>query len=129
MLNILEKDLEALCLATPEGEPMFKCRKGGYLRHGNFMTRVFSPALVKANIRHITFHELRDTATSQAIASGADVLAVSRIAGHANPSITLKVFGHVLKDSIGSIQRALDESYADMNYGNPSATQHLSSAS
>ncbi len=108
---------------------MFKSQKGGYLRHSNFMTRVFSPALVKANIRHITFHELRDTATSQAIASSADVLVISQIAGHANPSITLNVFGHVLKDSTGSIRRALDESYADMNYGSPSATQHLSSAS
>ena len=29
LLNILEKDLKALCLATPEGEPIFKSRKGG----------------------------------------------------------------------------------------------------
>ncbi len=79
------------------------------------MKRIFIPALSRANVRQITFHELRDTAISQAIASGADVLAISRIAGHANPSITLNVYGHVLKDSMGSIQRALDESYADLN--------------
>jgi len=78
------------------------------------MKRVFSPALAKANVRRITFHELRDTAISQAIASGADVLAISRIAGHANPAITLNVYGHLLKDSMGSIRRALDESYADL---------------
>jgi integrase len=129
LLNILEKDLKALCLATPEGEPIFKSQKGGYLRHSNFMKRVFSPALVNANVRHITFHELRDTAISQAIATGADVLAISRIAGHANPSITLNVYGHLLKDSMGAIQRALDESYADMNSGNPSGNQQLPSAS
>ena len=129
LLNILEKDLKALCLATPEGEPLFKSRKGGYLRHSNFMKRVFGPALAKANVHQITFHELRDTAISQAIASGADVLAISRIAGHANPSITLNVYGHLLKDSMGSIQRALDESYADMNSGEPSGSERLSSAS
>jgi len=79
-------------LATPLGEPIFKSRKGGYLQHSNFMKRVFSPALVKANVCQITFHELRDTAISQAIASGAVVLAINRIAGHANPSITLNVY-------------------------------------
>lgn len=93
------------------------------------MKRVFSPALVKANVRHITFHELRDTAISQAIASGADVLAISRIAGHANPSITLNVYGHLLKDSMGSIQRALDQSYADLGLENSSEKDHLPSAS
>ena len=49
--------------------------------------------------------------------------------GHANPSITLNVYGHVLKDSMGSIQRALDESYADMSSGDPSDSHRLSSAS
>ena len=93
------------------------------------MKRVFGPALTKANVHQITFHELRDTAISQAIASGADVLAISRIAGHANPSITLNVYGHLLKDSMGSIQRALDESYADMNSGEPSGSRHMPSAS
>jgi integrase len=93
------------------------------------MKRVFAPALAKANVHQFTFHELRDTAISQAIASGADVLAISRIAGHANPSITLNVYGHLLKDSMGSIQRALDKSYADMDSSEPSPSQRLSSAS
>jgi integrase len=93
------------------------------------MKRVFGPALAKANVPQITFHELRDTAISQAIASGADVLAISRIAGHANPSITLNVYGHILKDSMATIQRALDESYADLSSGSPFAAEPLSSAS
>jgi len=93
------------------------------------MKRIFTPALVKANVGHITFHELRDTAISQAIATGADVLAISRIAGHANPSITLNVYGHVLKDSMGSIQRALDDSYAEMETFDSSASAGFQSAS
>ena len=129
LLKILEKDLKSVCLATIEGEPIFKSPKGGYLRHSNFMKRIFTPALKNANIPVITFHELRDTAISQAIATGADVLAISRIAGHSNPSITLNVYGHLLKDSMGPIQRALDESYVDLNSGNPSASQQLPSAS
>jgi hypothetical protein len=60
---------------------------------------------------------------------GADFLAISRIAGHSNPSISLYVYGHVLKDAMGSIQRALDESYAHINSVYPSTSQRLSSAS
>jgi integrase len=114
LLNVLERDLKALCLATPKGETIFKSVKGENLRHSNFMRRVFTPALLASGVQQITFHELRDTAISQAIASGADVLVLSKIAGHSNPSITLNVYGHLLKDSMGSIQRALDETYADL---------------
>ena len=42
------------------------------------------------------------------------MLAISRIAGHVNPAITLNVYGHLLKDSMGSIRRALDEANADL---------------
>jgi integrase len=56
------------------------------------MKRVFSPALIKANVRQITFHELRNTGISQAVASDAVLLVINRIAGHANPSITLNVY-------------------------------------
>lgn len=129
LLNIFEKDLRFACLATIEGEPIFKSPNGNYLRHSNFMKRIFTPALKNANIPVITFHELRDTAISQAIATGADVLAISRIAGHSNPSMTLNVYGHLLKDSMGPIQRALDESYVDLNSGHPSASQQLPTAS
>lgn len=93
------------------------------------MKRVFARALAKANVHHITFYALKDTAISQAIASGADVVAKSRIAGHANPSNTLNVYGHILKDSMGSIQRALDETYADMRSGDSTQKQDLPSAS
>jgi len=93
------------------------------------MKRVFSPALAMAIVRQITFHELRDTAISQAVAFDAVLLVISRIAGHANPSITLNVYGHLLKDSMGSIQRALDESYADMDSGESSSSRHMPSAS
>jgi integrase len=129
LLSVLEKDLKALCLATPEGETVFRSVKGENLRHSNFMRRIFAPALAASGVPQITFHQLRDTAISQAIASGADVLVLSKIAGHSNPSITLNVYGHLLKDSMGSIQRALDESYADMNPGEPSDSRHMPSAS
>jgi integrase len=43
----------------------------------------------------VTFHALRHTHVSQLIASGLDVVTVSRRIGHSNPTITLSVYAHL----------------------------------
>ena len=45
-------------------------------------------------MRSIRIHDARHTHASLLIASGADVVAVSRRLGHANPSITLTTYSH-----------------------------------
>jgi integrase len=44
-----------------------------------------------------TFHSLRHTHASTLIASGLDVLTISRRLGHGSPVITLSVYGHLFK--------------------------------
>jgi integrase len=44
----------------------------------------------------VTFHALRHTCASLLIASGLDILTISRRLGHANASITLNVYGHLM---------------------------------
>src|SRR5262249_12511806 len=43
-----------------------------------------------------TLHALRHTHASTLIAAGVDILTVSRRLGHASPSITLDVYGHLI---------------------------------
>jgi hypothetical protein len=43
------------------------------------------------------FHELRHFSATTAIAGGADVRTVAGRLGHADPSVTLKVYAHVLE--------------------------------
>ena len=50
-----------------------------------------------------TFHSLRHTHASLLLNSGVDILTVSKRLGHSKPSITLDVYGHVIK---GSDERA-----------------------
>jgi integrase len=47
----------------------------------------------------ITLHSLRHTHASSLIASGIDVLTISRRLGHATPSITLGVYGHLFSNT------------------------------
>lgn len=110
--NALKKDLQELALYTEKGSLIFKSPEGKSLRHSNFMRRYFAPALAKSGLKPMIFHDLRHTAISQAIASGADVLAVSKVAGHSNPAITLKVYAHEMDGSLAGVQKALDVQYA-----------------
>ena len=41
------------------------------------------------------FHSLRHTHASHLIAAGLDILTISRRRGHASPTITLSVYGHL----------------------------------
>lgn len=111
--TVLSKELRTLVLSTELDSIIFKSPKGKMIRHSNFMRRYFEPALSKLNLEDMTFHDLRHTAISQAIASGADVLAVSKIAGHSNPAITLKVYTHELDGSLTSVQNAIDEQFLE----------------
>jgi integrase len=43
----------------------------------------------------ITFHALRHTHASQLIASGVDIVTISKRLGHAKPSVTLSIYAHM----------------------------------
>jgi integrase len=47
----------------------------------------------------VAFHALRHTHASMLIASGVDIVTISKRLGHASPDITLRVYGHLFKRS------------------------------
>jgi len=68
----------------------------GSTRSPNALTKEWTLAMKAAGIR-ATFHSLRHTHASTLIASGLDVLTISRRLGHGSPAITLGVYGHLFK--------------------------------
>jgi integrase len=46
-------------------------------------------------IPEVTFHALRHTHASQLIASGVDIVTISKRLGHAKPSVTLAIYAHM----------------------------------
>ena len=75
-----------------------------------FRDGVFFPALRSAKLRRIRLHDLRHTAASLMIATGADIATVSRQLGHANVSITLGIYTHAFeKRAESGIGSKLDE--------------------
>ena len=57
----------------------------------------------------MTVHDLRHTAASLAIASGANVKAVQRMLGHAPAAMTLDVYADLFDDDVDAVSAALDQ--------------------
>ncbi len=77
---------DSLVFATWDGKP----------RSPNGLTKEWTRALAGTD-RPVTLHSLRHTHASTLIASGLDVLTISRRLGHGSPAITLTVYGHLFK--------------------------------
>jgi len=64
--------------------------------HPRNLLRDYKKFLLEAGLPEIRFHDLRHTAASLMLNHGIPVIVVSRRLGHAKPSITLDVYGHLI---------------------------------
>lgn len=97
------KDLNDLVFSTSRGEVM---------RNHNFRSRVFMPAGEAIGMPGLTPHDLRHTAASLAVQSGATVKAVQRMLGHASAAMTLDVYAGLFDDDLDSVADGLDRAAA-----------------
>jgi integrase len=84
-------------------EWLFLGARGGRLNADYFRADIFKPAALAAGLGDLDPHELRHTAASLAIASGADVGVVQRMLGHASASITLNLYRHLFEDRLDEV--------------------------
>lgn len=104
----LMAELVAHCQGKPAGATVFTAPAGGPLRLGNWRDRVFDPACKAAELAGVTPHDLRHTATSLAIAAGANVKAVQGMLGHASAAMTLDIYAGLFPDDLDSVAHTLD---------------------
>ena len=65
----------------------------------NSVNYALSRALTRAGVhKKITFHALRHTHASILLSKGIQLLTVSKRLGHADPTITLQTYAHILKE-------------------------------
>jgi integrase len=67
------------------------------------VSKAWERTMSSIGMPEITLHSLRHTHASMLIASGMDVLTISKRLGHSSPAITLGVYGHLIH---GSDERA-----------------------
>ena len=78
---------------------VFPSEKGTPLDGGNAVRRHFTPALRRAKLPTMRFHDLRHSFTSLLIAQGEHPKYISEQLGHASVQITLDRYGHLLPQS------------------------------
>jgi integrase len=100
--------------------PVFADRKGGWLRKSNLRNRGFLPAIKRSGLKPIRFHDLRHSAATNWLLGGANIKAVSRRLGHADPHITLTVYSHYLPEMDDRIIELSQKTLAEN--GNQTAT-------
>ena len=83
------------------------------LQHSNVVRRHFQQILKKAGLPSIRLYDLRHTCATLLLAAGEPVNAVAERLGHADPTMVLKVYAHVLPGA----QRALASRMQDLLYG------------
>ncbi|MVU83462.1 tyrosine-type recombinase/integrase [Nocardia sp. ET3-3] len=82
----------------------------------------FAGAVKRAKIQRVTPHDLRHTCASLAVSAGANVLALARMLGHSDPSITLKTYADLFDTDLDRVAVAMDKAYS------PAPCQNLAKA-
>lgn len=97
---------------TPD-DLVFRAPMGGPLRTSNFRRGVWARAVTEAGMpAGLLVHDLRDTAASLMISSGASIKAVQRQLGHASASMTLDVYGGLFEDDLDELADRLEARFA-----------------
>ena len=87
---------------------IFTNHNGGPIQYRNLI-RNYKKLLQDAGLPSIRFHDLRHTAASLMLNHNVPVIVVSRRLGHARPSITLDIYGHLASNAQNEVAKIMDE--------------------
>ena len=110
----LPKTLEGMLRRLVEGRGsdalVFTSARGMMLRADNFASREFAAAVraVPSIPNSMVLYDLRHTAASIAIKSGANIKVIQAMLGHASATMTLDNYGHLFPDDFGGLAEALE---------------------
>ena len=106
-------ELKTWSNACPKGEHdlVFPNGSGNPENPSNLLNRGFYPALRRAGVRRIRFHDLRHTYASQLIENGESPKVVQSLLGHASIQVTFDTYGHLFKGSTQGVAERLEQSF------------------
>jgi integrase len=105
-----EQRLAAGLGKAPGTSPVFADLDGRFLSP-NAVTKAWPRAMTAIGMPEITLHSLRHTHASMLIASGMDILTVSRRLGHGSPTVTLRVYAHLIAGSDDRAAQIIEQAF------------------
>lgn len=125
----LISELKRWKLRCPKGEHdlVFPTSAGGPMDATDVLRLGLYPALRRAGIRQVRFHDLRHSFASNLLAAGVDAVTVSRALGHASPHITMTIYAHALpnarRGTAEKMAQLMEESGNKMETATPKSDQ------
>lgn len=107
--SLVMADLERLIRWRDPEDLLFEGERGGAWRASTARRAWFDDAATKAGVEKLVPYELRHTAASLAVSAGANVLAVSRMLGHADPSVTLRIYADLFDKDLDDVGKRLND--------------------
>lgn len=77
----------------------------------NPLNRGFYPALRRAGLRRIRFHDLQHTYASRLIDNGESPKVIQALLAHSSIQVTFDVYGHLFKSSMQGVAERLEQSF------------------
>lgn len=107
-------ELSVQCAGKAPGDLVFAGRSG-YLPRPDSATGWFVAAVKRAGVESITPHDLRHTCANLAVSAGANVLALARMLGHKDPSMTLRVYADLFDSDLDALADTMQARYSHSN--------------
>ncbi len=111
--RFLQDDLADQLTGLGPDDLVFPSQVGTPLRVQNFRRSHFDRAAAAVGLEGLVPHELRHTAASLAIASGASIKGVQSMLGHASAAMTLDRYGHLFGDELDAVADRMAAARAD----------------
>ena len=107
---------QRLSLGLGKGSPddLVFARPDGTAWPPDLLTSDWAGTVRVLKLPAVTLHALRHTHVSQLIASGLDVVTVSRRIGHSNPTVTLNVYSHLIGNTDERASDAVENAMAGL---------------
>ena len=103
-LGLGKEGVDALVFRQPDGSPLAP----------DSISSEWRRLVSTLKLPKVSLHALRHTHASQLIASGMDVLTISRRLGHGSPSITLDVYSHLFKPTDRGAAAIFDKAFGGL---------------
>src|SRR6185437_10850088 len=91
----------------PHTAPLMFVKGGSAVNPSTFNTMAWRPARNAAGIGEGGLHQLRHLFASALLAGGVDVKALSEYLGHHDPTVTLRIYAHLMPGAEGRALKAI----------------------
>ena len=105
------EDWRALCRSCVDSDPLVPGRFGGAMDRTTWR-RLWQRACRAADVPVLPIHGARHTLAHQSLAETGDLARVQRMLGHASPTTTANMYGHVSEDAVAEMIETVERRWS-----------------